>query len=62
MKTPNKGELQQIAFNYSPDIDFRHFMNFYKKCTAFYIFSLRNSFKKTKQNKRKKIKKKNKNN
>ena len=62
MKTPNKGELQQIAFNYSPDIDFRDFMNFHKKCTAFYIFSLRNSFKKTKQNKRKKIKKKNKNN
>ena len=62
MKTPNKGELQQIAFNYSPDIDFRDFMNFYKKCTAFYIFSLRNSFKKPKQNKRKKIKKKSKNN
>ena len=60
MKTPNKRELQQIAFNYSSDIDFRDFMNFYKKCTAFYIFSLRNSFRKTKQNKRKRIKKKNK--
>ena len=52
MKTPNKRELQQIAFNYSSDIDFRDFMNFYKKCTAFYIFSLRNSFRKTKQKKK----------
>ena len=34
MKTPNKRELQQIAFNYSSDIDFRKFINFYKKCTA----------------------------
>ena len=30
MKTPNKWELQQIAFNHSSDIDFRDFMNFYK--------------------------------
>ena len=57
MKTPNKGELQQIAFNYSPDIDFRDFMNFYKKCTAFQIFSLRNSFRKTKQKKKNQEKK-----
>ena len=34
MKTPNKRELQQIAFNYSSDIDFRKFINFYKKCIA----------------------------
>ena len=34
MKIPNKGELQQISFNHSSDIDFRDFMNFYKKCTA----------------------------
>ena len=34
IKIPNKGELQQIAFNYSSDIDFQDFMNFYKKCTA----------------------------
>ena len=27
-------ELQQIAFNHSTDIDFRDFMNIYKKCTA----------------------------
>ena len=34
MKIPNKKELQQIAFNYSSDIDFKDFMNLYKKCTA----------------------------
>ena len=34
MKTPSKWELQQIAFNHSSDIDFKDFMNFYKKCTA----------------------------
>ena len=34
MKIPNKGELQQISFNHSSDIDCRDFMNFYKKCTA----------------------------
>ena len=34
MKIPNKRELQQIAYNYSSDIDFKDFMNLYKKCTA----------------------------
>ena len=34
MKIPNKRELQHIAFNHSSDIDFRDFMNLYKKCTA----------------------------
>ena len=34
IKVPNKRELQQIAFNYSSDIDFQDFMNVYKKCTA----------------------------
>ena len=33
MKNSNKQELQQIAFNHSSDIDFRNFMNLYKKCT-----------------------------
>ena len=33
MKIPNKRELQQIALNHSPDIDFKHFMKIYKKCT-----------------------------
>ena len=33
MKIPNEQELQQIAFNLSSDIDFKDFMNFYKKCT-----------------------------
>ena len=34
MKIPNKWELQQIAFNHSSDIEFKYFMNLYKKCTA----------------------------
>ena len=34
IKIPNKGELQQIAFNHSSDIDFQDFVNLYKKCTA----------------------------
>ena len=33
MKIPNKGELQQIALNYSSDIEFKDFMNIYKKYT-----------------------------
>ena len=31
MKIPNK---QEIAFNHSSDIDFKDFMNLYKKCTT----------------------------
>ena len=34
MKIPNKRELQQIALNHSSDIDFKDFMNIYKKCTV----------------------------
>ena len=34
LKIPNKGELEQIAFNHSSDIDFHDFMNLYKKCIA----------------------------
>ena len=34
MKIPNKGELERIANNHSTDIDFKDFMNIYKKCTA----------------------------
>ena len=34
MKIPNKGELQQIAFNHSSDIDFQDVMNLYEKYTA----------------------------
>ena len=34
MKLPNKWELQQTAFNYSSDIEFKDFINLYKKCTA----------------------------
>ena len=34
MKIPNTGELQQIALNHSSDIDFKHFIKIYKKCTA----------------------------
>ena len=33
MKIPNKWKLQQIAFNLSSDIDFKDFMNLYKRCT-----------------------------
>ena len=34
MKIPNKRELQQTVLNHSSDIDFKDFMNIYKKCTA----------------------------
>ena len=37
MKIPEKGELQQIAFYHSQNIDFKDFINFHKKCTANYI-------------------------
>ena len=33
MKIPNKRERRQIALNHSSDIDFKDFMNIYKKCT-----------------------------
>ena len=39
MKIPKKQEPQQIVFNHSPDIDFRDFMNLYKKSTAKPSFS-----------------------
>ena len=34
MKTPNKRELQQIAFQNSSDIDFQDFMSCYTKFTS----------------------------
>ena len=34
IKTPNKQEFQQIAFNHLSDIEFKDFMNLYKKYTA----------------------------
>ena len=34
MKIPKKHELQQIESNYSSDINFRVFINLYKKCVA----------------------------
>ena len=34
MEIPSKQELQQIAFNNSSDIDFKDFINLYKKCTT----------------------------
>ena len=34
MKIPNKRELQQTALNHSSDIDFKDFMNIYKKYTT----------------------------
>ena len=33
-KIPHKRELQQIALNHSSDVDFKDFMNIYKKCTT----------------------------
>ena len=33
MKIHNKRELQQIALNHSSDIDFKDYMNIYKKST-----------------------------
>ena len=41
MKTPIRQKLQQITFNHSSNIGFKHFMSLYKKCTAMvYIFFL----------------------
>ena len=37
MKTQNKRELQQFAFNNSSDIDFQDFINLYKSCTIKHI-------------------------
>ena len=34
MKISRKRELQQIAFNHSLDIEFKYFINFYKKCNG----------------------------
>ena len=34
MKIHNKRELQRIAINHSEDIDYRDFMNIYRKCTS----------------------------
>ena len=34
MKIPNKRELQQITLKHLSDIDFKDFVNIYKRCTA----------------------------
>ena len=34
MKIHNKRELQQTAINHSADIDYKHFMTIYRKCTS----------------------------
>ena len=34
MDIPSKQQIQQIAFNHSSDIDFKDFLNLYKKYTA----------------------------
>ena len=34
MKIHNKRELQQISINHSTDIDYKDFMNTYRKCTS----------------------------
>ena len=33
-KVPNKRQIKQIAYNHVSDIEFKDFMNLYKKCTA----------------------------
>ena len=42
MKIPKKREIQQIALNYSSDIDFKDFMKIYKKYTKELYFFLAN--------------------
>ena len=34
MKIHNKRQLRNIASNYSADIDYKEFMNIYRKCTS----------------------------
>ena len=34
IKSPNKGGFQQIPYSHSSNIDFKDFMDLYKKCTA----------------------------
>ena len=34
IKIPNKQKLQRTASNHSSDVDFKNFINLYKKCTA----------------------------
>ena len=43
MKSPNKREFQQIALNYSSDIDFKNFIRIYKKCIVDPYYFLVNS-------------------
>ena len=40
MKIHNKRQLRNIASNYSADIDYKEFMNIYRKCTSELYFSL----------------------
>ena len=37
MKTPNKGELQQIAINHSSDIDFKDSVKIYNDSYSFLV-------------------------
>ena len=40
MKISNKTEIQRIGYNHSSCIDFKNFLNLYRKCTAKpYLFS-----------------------
>ena len=38
MKISNKKELQNVAINYSADIDYNDFVKIYKECTLKTIF------------------------
>ena len=37
LKIPNKSELEQITYNVSSNIDFKDFMNLYRKCIVKHI-------------------------
>ena len=43
MKIHNKRELQNIATNHLADIDYKDFMNIYKKCKKTYSFLTTNT-------------------
>ena len=47
MKIPNKREHQQIGIIYLSDIDFKDFMNIYKKCSQFFQLTIQFHHQKT---------------
>ena len=39
LKIDNKRELQNIAINYSADIDYKDFVKIYRECNGYYVTS-----------------------